>query len=73
MSDFIEKGDKIFAAITKHSLLLGSITSFINAFFYSDTDMEKLAWVCSSLFAISGFSQIVQLEKKIKKDEDNIS
>jgi hypothetical protein len=70
MSDFIEKGDKIFGVITKYSLLIGGILSLVNAFVYSRTDMEMLAWVCASLFALSGFSQIVKLQ--MKDDEDNI-
>jgi hypothetical protein len=74
MSDFIEKGDKFFGVITKYSLLGGGILSLVNAFVYSGTDMEKLAWVCSSLFALSGFAQILKLEYQIKEnDEDNIS
>jgi hypothetical protein len=70
MSDFIEKGDKFFGVITKYSLLGGGILSLVNAFVYSGTDWEKLAWVCSSLFALSGFAQIVKLQ--MKDDEDNI-
>ena len=64
MSDFIEKGDKIFGVITKYSLLVGGFTSLINAFIYSETDGERLAWVCSSLFAFCGFGQIVKLNHK---------
>ena len=70
MSDFVEKGDKIFGIITKYSLLVGGVLSLVNAFVYSRTDMEMIAWVCSSLFALSGFSQIVKLQ--MKDDEDNI-
>lgn len=69
MNDFIEKGDKFFGVITKYSLLFGGILSLVNAFVYSGTDWEKLAWVCASLFALSGFAQIVELERKIK-DKD---
>ena len=70
MSDFIKKGDKIFGAITKYSSLVGGFTSLINAIFYSETDGERLAWICSALFAFSGFAQVVKLS--IKEDENDI-
>ena len=71
MRDFIEKGDKFFGVITKYSLLVGGITSLINGVFYSETDGERLAWFCSTLFAFSGFAQIIKLS--IKEDENDIS
>ena len=31
-----------------------------------------IAWACAGMFALSFFSQIVELEKKLKDNEDDI-
>jgi hypothetical protein len=31
-----------------------------------------VAWACAAMFALSGFAQIVELEKKLKDNEDDI-
>ncbi len=73
MSDFYNKMDKVNNVITKYSLLVGGIFSVYNSFLGSRTEWEMLAWACASMFALSGFSQIVNLEKKLKDDEDSVS
>ena len=67
MSNF----DKIMKVINKYSLLFGGLLSVYNIY-GADTTFEMLAWSCSSLFALSGFAQIVELEKKLKDNEDDI-
>ena len=73
MANFYNNMDKINNIITKYSLLFGGIFSFYNTICCSKTEWEMLAWACASMFALSGFSQIVNLEKKLKDDEDSVS
>jgi hypothetical protein len=68
----MEKFEKIMQVINKYSLLLGGISSLYCAFLSRNTNWEMIAWACASMFALSGFAQIVELEKKIKDYEDDI-
>jgi hypothetical protein len=65
----MKKFDKVMSVINKYALLVGGISSFYNAYFSTKGTWEMFAWVCAAMFALSGFAQIVELERKIK-DKD---
>jgi len=65
----MEKFEKVMSVINKYSLLVGGISSFYNSYFSTKSTWEMVAWACAALFALSGFAQIVELERKIK-DKD---
>jgi len=63
----MEKFEKVMKVINKYSLLVGGILSFINSFGTNNTTWEMIAWACAGMFALSGFAQIVELEKKLNE------
>jgi hypothetical protein len=67
MCGFFEKGEKVLNFINKYMLLVGGTLSLYNSFFSSTTTWEILGWACGGMYGLSGFTQIVELEKKIKK------
>ena len=76
-SERIEKvNDKtiyiIILTLFLFSIVIGGILSFINSFGTNNTTWEMIAWACAGMFALSGFAQIVELEKKLKNYEDDI-
>jgi hypothetical protein len=68
----MSKFEKVMKVINKYVLLVGGISSFINALAFSNTTFEMLGWACGAMYALSGFAQIVELEKKLKDNEDDI-
>jgi hypothetical protein len=65
----MKKFEKVMSVINKYSLLVGGISSFYNSYFSTESKWEMVAWACAAMFALSGFAQIVELERKIK-DKD---
>jgi hypothetical protein len=65
----MKKFEKVMSVINKYSLLVGGISSFYNSYFSTESKWEMVAWACAAMFALSGFVQIVELERKIK-DKD---
>jgi len=65
----MKKFEKVMSVINKYSLLVGGISSFFNSYFNTESKWEMVAWACAAMFALSGFAQIVELERKIK-DKD---
>ena len=66
----MDKFEKVMQVVNKYSLLLGGFTSLYCATLSRNTTWEMLAWACSSMFAFSGFAQIIEIEKKLK-DKDS--
>ena len=64
--------EKVMSVINKYALLVGGISSFFNSYFNTGSKWEMIAWACAGMFALSGFAQIVELEKKLKDNEDDI-
>lgn len=69
----MSKFEKIMKVINKYVLLVGGILSLFTAWAFSNSTWETIAWTCGAMYALSGFSQIVELEKKLKDNEDEIS
>ena len=67
----MKKGTKLSLSILL-PLLVGGISSFFNSYFNTGSKWEMIAWACAGMFALSGFAQIVELEKKLKDNEDDI-
>jgi hypothetical protein len=65
----MEKFEKIMQVINKYSLLLGGIFSLYDAYVSRNSTWEMIAWASAGMFALSGFAQIVELEKKLKEKE----
>jgi|688.fasta_scaffold1064557_2 hypothetical protein len=65
----MEKFEKIMRVVNKYSLLLGGFTSLYCATLSRNSTWEMVAWACSSMFAFSGFAQIVEVEKKLKEKD----
>lgn len=68
----MKKFEKVMSVINKYALLVGGISSFFNSYFSTESKWEMVAWACAALFALSGFAQIVELEKKLNDNEDDI-
>lgn len=65
----MSKFEKIMKVINKYVLLVGGILSLFTAWAFSNSTWEMIAWTCGAMYALSGFSQIVELEKKLKDNE----
>jgi hypothetical protein len=65
----MEKFEKVMQVVNKYSLLLGGITSLYCTTLSGNTTWEMMAWACASMFALSGFAQIVEVEKKLKEKD----
>ena len=68
----MKKFEKVMSVINKYALLVGGILSFYNSYSSTESTWEMIAWSCAAMFALSGFAQIVELEKKLKDNEDDI-
>lgn len=65
----MSKFEKVMKVVNKYVLLIGGLLSLLNACAFSNTTFEMLGWACGAMYALSGFSQIVELEKKLKNYE----
>jgi len=65
----MEKFERVMKVLNKYSLLIGGIFSLYDAYVSRNSTWEMIAWACAGMFALSGFSQIVELEKKLKEKE----
>ena len=65
----MEKFEKVMMVLNKYSLLIGGIFSLYDAYLSRNSTWEMIAWGCACMFALSGFAQIVELEKKLKEKE----
>ena len=54
----MSKFEKIMKVINKYVLLVGGILSLFNAWAFSNSTWEMIAWTCCAMYALSGFSQI---------------
>ena len=68
----MSKFEKIMKVINKYVLLVGGILSLFNAWALSNSTWEMIAWTCGAMYALSVFSQIYELEKQLKDNENNI-
>ena len=68
----MSKFEKIMKVINKYVLLVGGILSLFTAWAFSNSTWEMIAWTCGAMYALSGFSQIYELEKQLKDNENNI-